>query len=257
MLRSLATGMFLIGCASLGVAGTMGDISKNSYQGFWAGVGGSYNYSTLSGSTSINQVSSTPSSSVFLLSNNLTTHMAPVANAGYYFGLTDDWYVGAKFIYKYIAQEQFDQSYSTTFTDGSYQTAGLRTNFIEDYYFLFSGACQFNQWLVYAGIGPSLAKVRVNLNGDVLPPSSLTFIPENTSKSKNILGGAGQIGFEYMLPYRIMVDISYGFLVTPATSIPNINFYTTTNVGFTRFSQSVSVVEQGINITVNKYFSGL
>lgn len=241
-------------CASSSIAGTMGDISKSSYQGFWVGVGGSYDYSTLSGSTNINQVSSTPSSAVYLISDNLTTHMAPVVNAGYYFGLPDDWYVGAKFIYKYIAQQQFDQSYSTTFTDGSYQTAGLRTKFIQDFYFLASGAYQFNQWLVYAGVGPSLATVRVNLNGDVLPPNSLTFIPENMSSSKSILGGAGQVGFEYMLPNRFMIDISYGFLVTPTTAIPNINFATTTNVGFTRFSQSVGVVEQGINITLNKYF---
>ncbi len=180
--------------------------------------------------------------------------MAPVVNAGYYFGLPDNWYVGAKFLYKYIGQEQFDQSWSTTFTDGSYQTAGLRTKFVQDFYLIFSGAYQFGQWLLYAGAGPSWATVTVNLNGDVLPPSSLTFIPENLSQSKTILGGAAQIGFEYMLPHRFMVDISYAFLATPKVAIPAINFNTTTNIGFTGFSQSVSVVEQGINITINKYF---
>lgn len=234
-------------------AGNMGD-SIASYRGFWAGVGGSYDYTTISGKTNINQVSSTPSSAEFLLNDNLTSHMAPVVNAGYYLALPQDWYVGAKFLYKYIGQEQFDQTWSATFTDGSYQTAGLRTKLIQDFYLLVSGGYQFGQWLMYAGAGPSWATVRTNLNGDVLPPSSLIFIPENLSQSKTMIGGAGQVGFQYMLPNRFSVDISYGFLATPQTNIPSINFLTTTNIGFTRFSQSVSVVEQGVNITLNKYF---
>ena len=253
MMKLWTNSVFLMSLSSLSIAGSMGDVAAN-YHGFWAGVGGSYNYSTLNGATQIYQVSSTPSSSEFLVSDNLTNHMAPIVNAGYYFELPDDWYVGTKFLYKYIAQEHFDQTWSATFADGSYQTAGLRTKFIQDFYFLFSGAYQFNQWLMYAGAGPSWATVQVNLNGDVLPPSSLNFIPENISQSKTIIGGAGQVGFEYMLPNRFMVDISYSFLATPTTSIPAINFDTTTNIGFTKFSQSVNVVEQGINITINKYF---
>ena len=180
--------------------------------------------------------------------------MSPIIDAGYYFQLPDHWYVGAKFLYKYIAQEQYDQSFSTTFTDGSYQTAGLRTKLIEDFYLLCSGGYQFGPWLVHGGVGPGWATVQDNLNGDVLPPSSLTFIPGNMSKSKTILGGAGQVGVEYMLPNRFTIDISYGFLATPTKALPDINFSTTTNVGYTRFSQNVNVVEQGINITLNKYF---
>lgn len=73
------------------------------------------------------------------------------------------------------------------------------------------------------------------------------------SQSKTIIGGAGQVGFEYMLPYRFMVDISYNFLATPKTSIPNIVFQAGSN-NYSKFGQDLSVVEQGINITVNKYF---
>ncbi|MDP3705956.1 MAG: outer membrane beta-barrel protein [Legionellaceae bacterium] len=253
MLKLGMNSLLLMLFSGFAVAGSMGDAAPD-YRGFWIGAGGSYNYSTINGSTHINQVSSTPSSSQFLLSDNLSNHMAPVVNAGYYFELPNQWYLGAKFLYKYISQEQFDQSYSTTFTDGSYQTAGLRTKFIQDFYLLASGAYQFGPWLMHAGMGPAWATVQVNLNGDVLPPSSLVFIPENMSQSKTIIGGAGQVGFEYMLPNRFMVDISYAFLATPTTDVPAVNFATTTTIGFTRFSQNVNVVEQGINITLNKYF---
>lgn len=245
--------LLYMGLSTASFAGSMGEAIPN-YSGLWVGVGGSYNYSTLSGQTNIKQVSSTPSSAQFLLSDNLTNHMAPVFNAGYYFGLPNHWYAGAKFLYKYIGQEQFDQTWSATFTDGSYQTAGLRTKFIQDFYLLLSGGYQFGPWLMYAGAGPTWATARVDLNGDLLPPGTLTFIPENMSHSKTILGGGGQVGFEYMLPNRFMVDISYTFLATSKTNVPPINFSTTTNIGYTRFTQSVSVVEQGINITLSKYF---
>lgn len=254
MIKLRTISVLLMASSSLSIAGSMGANDVINYRGFWIGAGGSYDYSTLNGATHINQVSSTPSSAEFLLSDNLTNHMAPVVNAGYYVGLPNDWYLGAKFLYKYFGQEQFDQTWSSTFTDGSYQTAGLRTKFIQDFYLLASGAYQFGPWLVHAGAGPAWATVRADLNGDNLPPSSLIFIPMNLSQSKTILGGAGQVGFEYMLPHRFMIDISYAFLATPTTSVPNINFTTPTNIGYTRFSQSVSVVEQGINVTLNKYF---
>lgn len=246
--------LFLLLASSACFAGGMGDTASDLYRGFWLGVGGSYNYSTLSGQTNITQVSSTPSSAEYILSDNLTNHMAPVANAGYYFALPDQWYVGPKFIYKYVGQEEFDQTWSSTFTDGSYQTAGLRTKFIQDFYLMASGAYAFGPWLMYAGVGPGWATVEVNLNGDLLPPNSLSFLPENISQTKTIVGGAAQVGFEYSLPNRFMIDISYSFLATPKTCIPPLNFTTTTNIGFTSFKQSVSVVEQGINITLNKYF---
>lgn len=253
MLKLWTNGMLLMVSSSLSIAGSMGNVSAN-YQGFYVGAGGSYNFSTLSGSTNINQISSSTSTSKFLLSDNLTNHMAPVVDAGYYFGLPNNWYLGPKFMYKYIAQEQYDQSYTATFIDGSYQTAGLRTKFIQDFYLLCSAGYQFNQWLAYAGIGPSWATVQMNLNGDNLPPSSLIFIPENLKSSKTMIGGAAQVGFTYMLPNRFTVDLSYGFLATPATNLTSINFKTLTNVGFSQFNQSVNVIEQGINITLNKYF---
>ena len=243
---------FIMGVSSAAMAGTVCE-SEPSYAGLWCGVGGSYTYSTLSGATNILQITSAPSSAQYLLSDNILNHMAGIVDAGYYFPIGQDWVVGPKFLYKYIGQEQFDQTWSGTYQDGSYQTAGIRTRSVQDFNLLLSGGYQFNQWLVYAAGGPAWAQVKLNLNGDVLPAGSLVFTPVNTSQSKTILGGAGQVGFEYMLPKRFMVDISYNFLATPQTSIPTIRF-NSSNGNYSSFSQSVSVVEQGINITLNKYF---
>lgn len=244
--------ILLMVASSLATAGTMGE-NTTTFAGPWGGVGGSYTYSTLNGQTNIIQVSSAPSSAVYLLSSNILNHMAPVVDAGYYFPIGSEWVVGPKFLYKYIGQEQFDQTWSGTFQDGSYQSAGLRTKSIQNFNLLLSGGYQFNQWLLYAGAGPGWGNVRVDLNGSLLPASSVVFTPVNVSQSKTIIGGAGQVGFEYMLSKRFMVDISYNFLATPRTAVPALKF-NSTGGRYSSFSQSLSVLEQGINITLNKYF---
>ena len=244
----------LMGASSLSMAGTLGDtMGQSSFAGMWGGVGGSYTYSTLSGQTNIIQVNSAPSSAVYLLNDSELSHLAPVVNAGYYFPIGSSWVVGPKFLYKYIGEEEFDQSWSGTYQDGSYQSAGLRTKSVQNFNLFLSGGYQFNQWLLYAAGGPSWANVKVNLNGDVLPADSVVFTPVNVSHSKTIIGGAAQVGFEYMLPMRFMVDISYNFMATPTTAVPAIIFNSTSGK-YSSFSQSVSVIEQGVNITLNKYF---
>ena len=245
---------WMLGCilALNGVAnaGTMENIH---FSGFWGGIGGSYTNTTMSGQTNINQVSSTPNSVEYVLSHDTINNLAPVVNAGYYYNFADSWFVGPKFLYKYIGQEQLDQTWSGAFADGSYQKGGLRTKSVQNFNLFFSAGYQFSNWLLYASAGPGWANARVDLNGSVLSAGTLTFSPVNMSQSKTIIGGAGQVGFEYMLPYRFMVDISYNFLATPKTSIPNIVFQAGAK-NYSTFGQDLSVVEQGINITVNKYF---
>ncbi|MCX7115856.1 MAG: outer membrane beta-barrel protein [Gammaproteobacteria bacterium] len=242
----------LMTASSLSMAGTMGE-NPTSFAGFWGGIGGSYTYSTLGGKTSILQVNSAPSSAQYTLSDSILNHMAPVVDAGYYFPIGTDWVIGPKFLYKYIGQEQFDQTWSGTYQDGSYQTAGLRTKSIQDFNLFLSGGYQFNQWLLYAGAGPGWANARVDLNGSLLPATSVVFTPVNVSHSKTMIGGAAQVGFEYMLPMRFTVDISYNFLAVPSTLVSPITF-NSTGGNYASFSQSLNVVEQGINVSLNKYF---
>ena len=234
-------------------AGSMGGLNS-SFSGVWGGVGGSFTYSTLSGRTNITKVSSTPSTAEYLFNDILTNHMSPVVNIGYMYDFHNDWLAGVKILYKYIGQEEFDLTWSGSYSDGTYQSAGLRTKLVQDIYPLATAGYQFGNWFLYGGAGPSWANVRTDLNGDVLPSGSLNFTPVNTSQSKTILGGAGQVGFQYLLPMRFMVDLSYNFLATPSAMIPTINFATGSSVNYATFNQRVSVVEQGLNITLNKYF---
>lgn len=245
-------GITLGSVTSLSLAGSMGE-QLPRFNGFWGGVGGSYTYSTLNGKTNITQIDTAPSSATYILSNNILNHMAPMIDAGYFFSPIADWYVGPKFLYQYIGQEQFDQTWTGTYQDGSYQSAGLRTKSIQNFSLLLNFGYQMNEWLPYLAVGPGWAEVSVNLNGSVLPATSLIFTPVNISHKKTIIGGAAQVGFEYQLPKRFMVDISYNFLATPTTAVSTLVF-PASNTRYANFNQSVNVVEQGINITLNKYF---
>lgn len=253
----LMTAVVILACGQA-LAGGMESImvSQPNFSGFWAGVGGSYLYSSLSGRTNITKSSQVPATAQYLVNDNITNHMSPVVNAGFLKAVNSDYLAGIKGIYKYIGQEQLDQTWSGTFNDGTYQSAGLRTKFVQDFYLLAVGAYQFENWLVYAGAGPTWSTVRVDLNGQVLPVSAVNFLPVNISQSKTMIGGGGQVGFEYMLPHCFTVDISYNFSATPNQTIPDLNFQALSNNNYTTFSQRISVVEQGINITVNKYFWG-
>ncbi|AHE67558.1 outer membrane protein [Legionella oakridgensis] len=234
-------------------AGTAGTL-PSTYAGLWAGFGGSYIYSQVGGNTNITMVSSTPATVEYLLNQNLKNHLAPLVNVGYLFDLKNDWYLGAKVLYKYIGVEQFDQSWSGTFQNGAYQSAGLHTKLRQDLSLLLNGGYQFGSWLVYGGIGPAMVDVAAELNAEILAPTSTTFQPVNTTHSKYLWGGAAQVGFEYMLPNRFMVDVSYNFLASSKQTLPTIRLQSGTAGLYTAFSQQVHVTEQGINVTINKYF---
>ena len=244
-----------VGCLcfiSLLFAGTMDN--PVAFSGLWGGVGAGYINTTINGKTNITMVQSSSSPATFLLNNNQENHFSPMANIGVFFDLRKQWVLGAKAVYKYLGTEQYEQSWAGTFIDGTNETAGLHTKLGQEFFLLLNSGYQFGDWLVYGGIGPSIIRVDEILNGDLLPATSSTFQPANLSSTKTILGGAGQIGFEYMLPNRFMVDISYNLLASGNTSIPAILFQTGTPGAYTSFHQSVQVVEQGINISINKYF---
>ncbi len=243
----------LLALSSSIFAGSMGENSLN-YAGSWAGVGGGYINTFTNGHTDITMISTTISPQEYLLDKNLENHFAPVANAGYRFNLPNNWLIGVKGVYKYVGVEQFDQSWAGTFQNGTYQSAGLHTKINDVTFLTLDGGYQFGSWLVYGGAGPSLTRVSEQLNGDLLPPTSFVLQPVNISQSKLFLGGAGQVGFEYMLPNRFMIDFSYNLVVSGNSKMPNLYFQSGTANNYTLFSQQIQVVEQGINITINKFF---
>ncbi len=79
-----------------------------------------------------------------------------------------------------------------------------RLGYVPHSFKIFIFCFQQPMGLVHTGIGPSLASVRLDLNGDLLPPNSINFIAENTNTSKTIPGGTGQIGFKYMFAHQFI-----------------------------------------------------
>jgi len=248
--------IILLGCVclhSLAIAGSMG--SDPGYAGFWAGVGGGYINTTTHGKTNITMVQQTGASSAsYEMDNNQDTHFSPIADLGYFYALKNQWYLGAKAVYKYIGSEQYNRTWAGTFNDGTNQTAEFHTKLNQEFFFLLNAGYQFGQWLVYGGLGPSITDVTEVLDGELLPASSTVFRPVNLSATKTIWGGAGQVGFEYMLPNRFMVDISYNFVVSGNVNMPPMYFQSAAAGAYTTFVQRVQVVEQGVNISINKYF---
>jgi outer membrane protein W len=243
----------LIGMGLTAHAGTMGD--KPNFSGVYAGAGVSYLYAKITGKTNISMPPLSPQNLVYITSNALTDHFAPVVNAGYFYDLHNNWFIGAKGVYKYIGVNQFDQSWSGTFQDGTYQSASLHTKLVQDFFLLFDGGYQFDKWLLYAGVGPAGVTTDVELNGTMLPASSTINQAVNKSSQRTILGGAAQIGAQYLLPNRFSIDLSYNFTATSSKTLSTLKFFSSTSNGYSAFKPNVQVVEQGINVTINKYFS--
>lgn len=233
-------------------AGTVGD--KPLFSGLWGGVGGSYISTSTNGNTNITMLQSLPSVSRYLLQNDLGNRFVPVANIGYFSDLPNDWLLGGKVVYKYINVEQYDQSWAGSFVSGTYQSVGLHTKLNQTALFLMTGGYQFGNWLIYGGAGPSIIDVSLQLNGDIQAPSGYTLQPVNVSKEKTVWGGGGQIGFEYMLPNRFMIDISYNFNVSGNSQLSPVYFSLANSADKTLFDQHAQITEQGISLTLNKYF---
>lgn len=234
-------------------AGSMG--SEPTFAGLYAGAGASYLYAKISANTNISMPPLSPQNLVYITSNSLIDHFAPVVNAGYFYDLENHWFLGVKGVYKYIGVNQFDQSWSGTFQDGTYQSASLHTKLVQDFFLLFDGGYQFDHWLLYAGAGPAGVTTNVELNGTMLPATSTTVQAANINKQDTVLGGAAQIGAQYLLPNRFSVGLSYNFTATGTKGLSTLKFFSSTSDGYSAFNQRVQVVEQGLNLTLNKYFT--
>lgn len=235
-------------------AGTTGPVSA-SFAGLWAGIGGSYVSTRLNGETTITTQPAIAAPGTFILSNGRETQFAPIGNVGYLHEIVDNWLLGIRAQYQYIGIEQFDINWSGTLQNGAYQTGGIHSKLQDEWLFLVDGGYQFDNWLVYSGIGPVLFNASAQLNGDVLPAGSFNFSPVNRQSSKQLWGGGGHVGVEYMLPRRFTVDISYSFAISQTQNVPTLFFPSVNPNYYSGFIQNLQAVEQGINLTINKYFN--
>ncbi|MCH9762747.1 MAG: hypothetical protein K0U24_00705 [Gammaproteobacteria bacterium] len=235
-------------------AATMGDTSP-AFEGFVLGVGAGYVNTNLDKWTNITMFSAFPSVTEYYREDNIKDTLSPIANASYFGALQDQWLWGIKGVYKYLEIEHPSLSWSGTYQNGAYQAAVFHTKVVQEFFLTLDAGYQLlPNLLVYLGLGPSVTGVQNELRGNRLSSTSTLFEYTEITKNKTLWGGAGQVGFGYMLPNRFMLDFSYNLVVTPRSSMPT-TYFTSEKGMYSTFSQRVQLLEQGLNITVNKYFS--
>lgn len=235
-------------------AGSMGSMPA-SFSGLLIGAGGSYVSTNLTGETTVQTQPPISAPGTFIISSANETHFAPVGQVGYFYDVTNDWLLGARVLYKYIGIEQFDISWSGTLQNGAYQTGGIHSKLQDEWLFLVDVGYHFDHWLIYGGLGASLFRVSAQLNGDVLPAGSFNFFSVNEQNNKNLWGGAGHVGMAYSFPHGFTIDISYDYAISQAQNLPSLNFPSGNSNYYSNFIQNLQAGEQGINITINKYFN--
>lgn len=236
-------------------AGTMGD-PKPTFEGFIFGVGGGYVNTNLSKWTDITMFSTFPAVTEYYREDNIKNTFSPIANASYFAELQDEWLLGIKGVYKYLGIQHPSLLWSGTYQNGTYQEAVFHTKLVQEFFLTLDAGYQIlPNWLVYLGVGPSITEAQNELRGNLLSNTSTTFQYIEKTRSKTLWGVAGQVGFEYMLPHRFMLDLSYNLVVSPKSTMPTTYFSTYSPNFYSTFSQKVQVLEQGLNVTVNKYFS--
>lgn len=234
-------------------AGTMGPAP--SFDGFSFGVGGGYVNTNSTEQSVVNMISSFPTVTEYFREEELENSFSPVVNASYLFALKDNWLLGVKGVYKYLSIRHSELPWSGTFQNGTFQRAELHKKRQQEFFFMLDAGYQlYPSWLVYLGVGPSVTGLDNELRGDLLESTASTFQFSQQTKNKNLWGGAGQVGFEYLLPHRFAVDFSYNLVVTPMGNMPTMFFNAGASGFYTSFAQRIQLLEQGLNVTVNKYF---
>lgn len=257
MMHNFTKNLFFSSLMCFGVtsyAGTLGDANTPNFSGFYVGAGGGYINTAISGTTYVS-MSTSPGTSQYPLITTLTNHIAPLIDAGYSYPVYNNWLLGVKGLYKYLGSEQEALSWTATFpVTNTYQSAGLYTKLVQDFALLLDFGYQFDNWLIYGGVGPGGATASFKLNGDNFPATSSTSIPVNLQTQTTLWGGAAQVGVQYLLPNRFAIDLSYNFTATANSALNNILFPSYPDSAYSSFNQHLEIIEQGFNITFTKYF---
>lgn len=236
-------------------AGTMG-ASQSNFEGFLFGVGTGYVNTNLTKWTNITMRSTFSPVTEYYREDNIKETLSPIANASYFTALQDQWLWGVKGVYKYLGIQHPTLSWSGTYQNGAYQEAVFHTKVEQEFFLTLDAGYQILPNLLgYLGVGPSITGLQNQLRGNLLSSTSTVFQYTEKTSNKIAWGVAGQVGFGYMLPGRFMLDFSYNLVVTPKSTMPTTFFAANTASFCSTFSQRVQLLEQGLNITVNKYFS--
>ncbi len=248
----LLSGLFILSSTQL-YAGTMG--ATSGFDGFSAGLGAGYVNTNSSKWTDVTMVSPFPVVTEYFRGDDIKSSLSPVVNASYLYALEHSWLLGLKGLYKYLGVQHSKIAWSGTFQNGTYQQADFHTNIIQEFFLTVEAAYEFvPNWMVYLGFGPAVTGVKNELRGNLLESTAFNFQYTEKSSRKTLWGGAGQLGFEYLLPHRFAIDVSYNLIVSPTTDISPIYFRTNSSSYYSKFLGQIQLLEQGLNVTINKYF---
>jgi len=252
--QSVALSFLMVFSSAALYAGTMGP--EPTFDGFSFGVGAGYVNTNSSKWTDVTMISPFPSVTEYFRGDDIKSSFSPIANASYFHALENQWLVGLKGLYKYLGVQHSKLTWSGTFQNGTYQQADFHTKIVQEFFLTLDAGYQFSQhWMSYLGLGPAVTGIKNELRGNLLESTALTFQYIEKTSSKTLWGVAGQVGFNYLFSDRLSLDLSYNLVVSPTSSTSTIYFNTNASGYYSMFSQRIQLLEQGLNITINKYFS--
>lgn len=247
-------GFLLISGSTSLYAGVMGNTP--GFDGASFGLGAGYVNTNSKKWTDVTMVSPFPSVTEYFRGDDIKSSLSPVVNASYLYALDHAWLVGVKGLYKYLGVQHSKIAWSGTYQNGTYQQADFHTTVVQEFFLTLEAGYQFvPNWMVYLGFGPAVTGIKHELRGNLLESTALNFQYTEKSSQKTLWGGAGQLGFEYVLPHQFAIDLSYNLIVSPTTDISPIYFRTNSINYYSKFSGQMQLLEQGFNFTINKYFS--
>lgn len=261
--------------------------------GFFAGLGGSVNSmnfgnqsiyavgtsNVYQGSTLTSSGSAAGPASIYVSSQ---TTLAPAVQGGYFQKFSgSDWLWGAKFSYSYLGTTSTVRnallpqagSFTATGTNvvtpftGNAVVRSFQSNIEHQMSFVPFIGRSFERSFIYAGAGPTLSRVRTNLNGligfaDVNGgPTDVSGAPINLSSANWVFGGTAMVGATYFLDRSWFLDFSYAYGITgnqtasfssPFTNPNGSNGSTIT--GTLVGTSAGKVITQGVTASINKAF---
>jgi hypothetical protein len=259
---------------------------------FFVGLGGSYNasdfgtqnvYAIGTSNVYLNgaQTSSGSAAGPANISTDSQSNFAAAVQGGYFRKFSgSNWLWGAKFTYRDLETTStvrnvlLPQAGSFTPTGGApvpftgnALVGSYQTNITHQIAFIPFLGRSFEKSFVYAGIGPTLSRMRTSLNS-VVGFADLNGVrtdvsgqPINLSAASWVYGGAATVGATYFLDSSWFLDLNYTFAMTADQNLgyfspfSNPNGTNGSNIqGTLSGTSSGRVITQAVAVTINKGF---
>jgi opacity protein-like surface antigen len=260
-----------------------------NWSGFYAGAGGSLNWShfdqSLQGISGVTNVTLGPllvaqgqAGGPFFDYNRNKFGVAPDVQLGYIAPFADGtWLAGIKFTYKY-ADNNSKENVAIPQTGSFTTVGGVTVNFVgfvpilpaevnlkHQLALIPTIGRAFDKVAIYAGAGPALFGVQSKFNNGVgfaVIGGSLfdvTGAPVTVSNENWVWGGAAQIGATYAIAPRWFLDVGYTYARSSSFYIQNVVSFTNQNgplasSGIAYLNAREQITNQSVVVTINRQF---